>query len=228
VLPSAFEAAVTPTSVAPNTAPVPISIRASVRIAGDRSDPPRRRGAWGPGRHARDAGCAANASAWRPDRADPERERRAEHERNLEHRRLEREQRGQPARVGDHARQQGADAGRQRGSRQPGRGREGNQRRRRRAGGRDPGGHEHHCRHGRAGDEHRGLATAVDESPEQRGRDRAADRVRAADRPGDGERAGQALGVDEQRDAEHREREARKDRASEQRAGTGGRENRGS
>ena len=62
VLPSAFDAAVTPTSVAPNTAPVAISTSASVRIAGERSEPPRRRGASGSGRQARDAGCAANAS----------------------------------------------------------------------------------------------------------------------------------------------------------------------
>ena len=82
-------------------------------------------------------------------------------------------------------------------------------------------------RHGGAGDEHRRLTAPVDEPSEQRGGDRAGDRVSAADRAGDGERAGQLLSVDEQRDAEHREREASEDRASEQRACSGGREDRG-
>ena len=65
MLPSAFAAAVTPTSVAPNTAPVPTSISTSATIAGERSEPPRRRGVPGSGRHARDAGWAANATVAR-------------------------------------------------------------------------------------------------------------------------------------------------------------------
>ena len=62
VLPSAFAAAVIPTSVAPNTAPQPSSISARTRIAGEPSEPPRRRGALLSGRQAREAGCPANTS----------------------------------------------------------------------------------------------------------------------------------------------------------------------
>jgi hypothetical protein len=62
VLPSECAAAATPTSVAPNAAPVPSRIPTSVRIAGDRSEPPRGRASTRPGRQRRDAGWTANAS----------------------------------------------------------------------------------------------------------------------------------------------------------------------
>ena len=58
--------------------------------------------------------------------------------------------------------------------------------------------------------------------PEQRPADAERDRVGAADRAGGGERAGQVLGVDQQPDAEHRQRQAGDDREDEHAASAGG------
>ena len=93
------------------------------RIAGERSEPPRARWALGPAASSRDAARVANTSveasisrpaerAPRPSTTPPqsERERRTEHERDLERGRFEREQCGEPRRFGDDRRQQCAHA----------------------------------------------------------------------------------------------------------------------
>ena len=135
VLPSAFAAAVTPTSVAPNTVPVPTRIRTSVRIAGDRSEPPRGLGTSMPGPPAPRRGLRGERdrpdehhqaadherAAGRPDRAEPECERRTEYECQLEHGCLEREQRRQGLGIADDYRQQRPDARLEWGCREPGR-----------------------------------------------------------------------------------------------------------
>ena len=59
---SASAAAVTATSTAPKSSPTAVSTITSVRIAGERSEPPRGRVAVGSARQRRDAGCTANAT----------------------------------------------------------------------------------------------------------------------------------------------------------------------
>ena len=72
-----------------------------------------------------------------------------------------------------------------------------------------------------ADEQHRRLAATIDELAEQRAADAQRDRVDAADEAGGRERAGQMLGVHEQPDAEHRQRQPREQRDREQLAGAG-------
>ena len=58
--------------------------------------------------------------------------------------------------------------------------------------------------------------------PEQRSTDAERDRVDAGDHAGRGERAGQVPGMDQQPDAEHRQRQPREDRGGEQASYAGG------
>ena len=80
---------------------------------------------------------------------------------------------------------------------------------------------------GRPADEHRGLPAAVDESAQERRGGRAADRICRADHAGDGERARQLLGMDEQRDAEHGQGQTGDDRGPEEGGRAGGGEDLG-
>ena len=81
---------------------------------------------------------------------------------------------------------------------------------------------QQHSGRGGAGQQHRGLSTPVDEPPEQRPADADRDRVDAGHRSSRGERAGQVPGMDQQSDAEHRQRQPREDRGGEQASYTGG------
>ncbi len=62
----------------------------------------------------------------------------------------------------------------------------------------------------------------VDELPEQWPADAERDRVDAGDHAGRGERAGQVLGMDQQPNAEHLQRQPREDRGAEQAPEAGG------
>ena len=74
---SVLAAAVTATSTAPNSTPTAIRTITSVRIAGVRSEPSRGRRSAAAGRQRREAGCAANAAVAASRTTPPTRERRA-------------------------------------------------------------------------------------------------------------------------------------------------------
>ena len=207
-----------------------------MRIAGVPSDPPRGRGPAGSGRQRRDAGCTAKASgpgeqddagrgqrgAGRPQRADAERERRSSDPGQLgrptpRRRRPTRSASASRSRPGSSARRHAPSGG----VASPIADGERDEQRDRNAGReRGDGAGEPSSRH-RGGEQHRRLPTPVDERAEQRAAEAERDRVRARHDAGHSERAGQVLGVDQEPDAEHRQRQPGDDRAREQAAGAG-------
>ncbi len=81
---------------------------------------------------------------------------------------------------------------------------------------------QQHGGNARARQQHRSLAAAVHELTEARAADADRQPVRAGDDAGGGERAGEVLHMDQEADAEHRQRQPRKDREGEQASRAGG------
>jgi hypothetical protein len=160
------------------------------------------------------AGDGGQRRAGRPHRAGEQHERRTGDEGQLGRGRLGRV-RGVHAAVSDEAGDEGAQArpdrrhaqAEQRGQRE--------ERRDRRADGHRRSGKERRTGHDGGWQQHDRVPAAVHDPPEQR----AADAERAGedcgDEAGGGERAGQPLGVHQQADAEHRQRQSRDDREDE-------------
>ena len=127
------------------------------------------------------------------------------------------------ARVGQQAGEQRAHAGAERRGGEPDRRGEQHGDRHRDALGQRGDGAEQRGGHRGAGEQHGRLAAAIDERAEQRAADPQRERVGARDQAGGRERPGQVPGVDEQGDAEHRQRQARDDRHGEEAKGAGAR-----
>ena len=82
---------------------------------------------------------------------------------------------------------------------------------------------EHETRRNRAPGKHARLPAAIDDGPEQRSADAERHGIGAGHHAGCGERARQVLGVHEQSDAEHGQRQPGHDRDEEEAAGAGSR-----
>ena len=174
------------------------------------------------GREQQDDPTRREGRAGGPQRTDAERERRPEDVRQLDDGRLEGVGGAHGAGIGEEGWKLGSQAGADRGFGQPDAGREREQDGERSAHRLHRDRDQQRSGHGGAGQQHRGLSTPVDELPEQWPADADRDRVDAGDHASRGERAGQVLGMDQQPDAEHRQRQPREDRGDEQASYAGG------
>jgi hypothetical protein len=157
-----------------------------------------------------------------PQRADRQRQRRTADPRQLDRGRLERVRGAPLPGIGNRRRQQRAQAGADRRRREPDPARQRHQQQQRSTHGQHRDEAEQHGGRSTTRHEHRRLPASIHHATEQRATDPERDGVDAGHEAGGAERPGEVLGVDEQADAEHRQREAGDDRDGEEAARVGG------
>ena len=201
--------------------------RASAEVRGGGIGSPAARGAvgregGGAGEHhepADDEGAARG-----PQSAEAERERWAGHERHLQQRGLEREQRGKLRRARDDRGQQSTDARFKRRRGEPSASGQHDEQGVGAVGRQQAQADERPRGDRRAHQEDGGLAVPIDQAPQYRRGQSRGDRIGAAGESRDRERAGDPLGVDEDRDAEHCQGQPGHDRAGQQHEAVGARQ----
>ena len=180
----------------------------------------------GEGRTARSQDQAGHGqgSTGGPEHAQTQSDRRTAHPGELDGGRLDGIRGADRAGVGHQDGQEGAQACAERRGGEADAGGERDEQRQRCARGEQRHCHEQSRGRDRAAEQDGGLATAVDEAAKEWAAEAQGGGIRARHQAGGAERAGHVLGVDDQGDAEHRQRKPGEDRDREQmkRTGRGG------